>query len=108
MPNRPPKTYYEALLESLRGWHEARHDLRPWWEYFLGMLTAAYNEFENRVGTITTARGAKREMVCNVVSRLPMRFSIKDLQRALSGLRSGGKVKCLGRGPDARWEKTGG
>jgi len=68
------ETYYEALHRSSQGWHEGRHDLRPWWNYFLGTLIAAYKEFEERVGTITTARGAKREMVQQTIKRLPSRF----------------------------------
>jgi Fic family protein len=114
------ETYYEALLQSSRGWHEGGHDLRPWWEYFLGMLTAAYKEFESRVGTLTSARGAKREMVRNAIRRLPQRFTIGELkrtcpgvsyptlQRALADLRREKKIRCLGRGPDAQWERIGG
>jgi len=110
------ETYYEALLKSSKGWHESEHDLLPWWEYFLGMLIAAYKEFEDRVGTITSARGAKREMVRNAVVRMRGRFTIADLQkacpgvsyptlqRALGELRKMGKVKCLRRGADAEWE----
>jgi len=113
------ETYYEALLKSSQGWHEAKHDLRPWWNYFLGMLTAAYREFESRVGAITSARGAKRELVRRAVERLPGRFAIGDLkricpgvsyptlQRALADLKKEGKIECLGRGPDAQWEKRG-
>jgi len=110
------ESYYEALFKSSQGWHDAQHDLRPWWNYFLGMLTAAYKEFEARVGTITSAKGAKREMVRSAVMRMPGRFSIGELQRACPGvsyptlqraladLRKEGKVRCLGRGPDAQWE----
>jgi len=114
------ETYYETLLKSSLDWHKGQHDLRPWWNYFLGMLTAAYKEFESRVGTITSARGAKREMVRASIGRLPVRFTISDLkrlcpgvsyptlQRALSDLRNEKKIKCLGRGPDARWERIEG
>lgn len=110
------ETYYEALLKSSQGWHDAQHDLRPWWNYFLGMLTAAYKEFEQRIGKITSARGSKREMVRMAVERITGRFTIGDLkracpgvsyptlQRALADLRIEGKVRCLGRGPDAQWE----
>jgi hypothetical protein len=28
------ETYYEALQKSSGGWHEGRHDLRPWWVLF--------------------------------------------------------------------------
>ncbi|OGI57774.1 MAG: cell filamentation protein Fic, partial [Candidatus Muproteobacteria bacterium RIFCSPHIGHO2_01_FULL_61_200] len=100
------ETYYEALHKSSQGWHEGRHDLRPWWNYFLGMLTAAYKEFEGRVGSITSARGAKREMVRRAIAHLPPRFTIGDikracpgvsyptLQRALADLRNEKKIRC--------------
>jgi Fic family protein len=113
------ETYYDTLFQSSQRWHEAEHDLRPWWEYFVGTLTAAYKEFESRVGTLTTARGAKREMVRNCVARLPARFRIGDVQRACPGvsyatlqramneLRRDGRVRCLGRGRDAEWERIG-
>jgi len=113
------ETYYEALHKSSQGWHEGRHDLRPWWNYILGMLTAAYKEFEGRVGSITSARGAKREMVQNAIRRLPDRFRIGDLQRscpgvsyptlkrALSDLKRQRKIRCLGKGRDAEWERMG-
>jgi Fic family protein len=113
------ETYYEVLLKSSHGWHEAKHDLRPWWNYFLGTLIAAYREFEERVGTITTAKGAKREMVQQAVKRLPNRFRIAELQRvcpgvsyptlkrALEDLKRQKKVRCLGKGRDAQWERIG-
>ena len=111
------ETYYEALYRSSQGWHEGRHDLRPWVEYFLGVLIAAYNDFEARVGTISSAKGAKRVLVKNAVDHLPPRFTIgelaqvckgisrKTLARALRDLREEGAVRSLGRGPDAQWEK---
>lgn len=114
------ETYYDALYKSSQGWHDAGHDIRSWWNYFIGMLTAAYKEFETRVGTITSARGAKREMVVRAINSLPAHFTIGDvrracpgvsyptLQRALADLRKGKKVKCLGRGPDALWERIKG
>jgi Fic family protein len=113
------ETYYEALLQSSRGWHDSAHDLRPWWEYFLGMATAAYKEFESRVGNLTSTRGAKRELVQDTIERLPARFRLADLQRACPGvsyptvkraladLKRGGRLRCLGKGRDAEWERTG-
>jgi phosphoglycolate phosphatase-like HAD superfamily hydrolase len=71
------------------------------------------------VGTLTTARGAKREMVQNAIQRLPDRFRLGDLQRACPGvsyptlkraladLKREGKPRCLGKGRDAEWERTG-
>jgi hypothetical protein len=80
------------------------------------MLTAGYKEFEVRVGTITSARGAKREMVRDAIERMTGRFSIDELrrvcpgvsyptlQRALADLRRDGRIRSLGRGPNAKWE----
>jgi Fic family protein len=111
------ESYYEALHKSSLKWHEGEHDLRPWWNYFIGMLTAAYKEFEERVGTITNARGAKREMVENAILRLPHRFRLSDIQRAcptvsyptvkraLSDLAKEKTIRCLGKGRDAEWER---
>lgn len=111
------ESYYEALHKSSQKWHDGEHDLRPWWNYFVGILTAAYKELEDRVGSINHARGAKREMVRNAIQRMTGRFSIADLrrvcpavsyptlQRALFELRKNKTIKCLGRGPDAEWEK---
>lgn len=114
------ETYYDALYQSSKGWHRRSHDLRPWWNYFLGMLTAAYKEFEERVGKITSARGAKRQMVRAAVERMKGPFTIDDLrracpgvsyptlQRALADLRREKRVRCLGRGPRAQWQRVGG
>lgn len=113
------ETYYDSLFQSSQAWHKAEHDLRPWWEYFLGTLTAAYKEFESRVGTLTSAKGAKRQMVQNAIQHLPARFKMSDVQRASSGvsyptlkramadLRRAGKLRCLGKGRDAEWERIG-
>ena len=80
------ETYYEALHKSSQGWHEGRHDLRPWVDYFLGTLIAAYNDFEARVGTISSAKGARRELVKNAIHHLPPRFTIGELERVCKGI----------------------
>lgn len=113
------ETYYETLLKSSQHWHEEKHDLRPWWNYFLGTLVAAYKEFEDRAGVITSARGVKRDMICQTVERLPTRFRFSELHRACPGvsyptlkralfdLKRQKKIKCLGKGRDAQWERIG-
>jgi Fic family protein len=113
--------YYDSLSASSQGWHEARHSLVPWWEYFVGvMLVKAYRRFEERVGVTTTRRGAKRDMIRDAVSRLPKRFRYADLERtlpaisrptiarALRELRIEGAVRCVKPGRDAAWEKVSG
>ena len=42
--------YYDVLHRSSEGWHEGRHDLLPWLNYFLATLRRAWFELEQRVG----------------------------------------------------------
>src|SRR6266581_1193425 len=110
--------YYDSLHASSQGWHEGQHSLVPWWEYFVGvMLVKAYREFEERVGATAAKRGAKRDMIRDVVSRLPNAFRYADLERALPAisrptiaralreLRAEGAIRCVKPGRDATWEK---
>ncbi|MBW2076502.1 MAG: Fic family protein [Deltaproteobacteria bacterium] len=111
------ETYYDSLYQSSQGWHQGEHDLRPWWEYFLGTLIAAYREFDERTAMITSARGIKSEMVRQAIERLPVEFSIGELEEVcpnvsrdmirvvLNDLRGEGKVRCQGKGRFARWKK---
>jgi Fic family protein len=46
---RTAESYYDVLRKSSQGWHEGEQDLSPWIEYFLGILVAAYREFEESV-----------------------------------------------------------
>ncbi|MFI5378901.1 MAG: cell filamentation protein Fic, partial [Tepidisphaerales bacterium] len=69
------------------------------------------------VGTLSSVKGAKREMVQNAIQRLPSRFRMGDVQRACPGvsyptlkraladLKGEGKLRCLGKGRDAEWER---
>lgn len=99
-------------------WHQRQHNLLPWWEYFLGVVVlSAYREFEERVGLVTTTRGAKREMILDAVQRLPKQFQFADVERACPGvsrptinralaeLRKTGQILCIKPGRDAVWEK---
>ena len=113
------ETYYEALQISSKGWQEGTHSLKSWWEYSLGVVIGAYQEFERRVGTITKARGAKTSIVEETIENLPTRFSISDVERLcpsvsrdmirviLNRLRKEGHLACKGTGRSALWEKRG-
>jgi Fic family protein len=113
------ETYYESLLRSSKGWHEGRHDLSPWLEYFLGVLIAAYKELEARVSSVSKARGAKTQLVVDCVQHLPAEFKISELinacpgiprptvNRILNDMQSRGEVECSGRGRSAVWRRLG-
>jgi Fic family protein len=43
------ETYYETLQASSTGWHDGRHDILPWFHYFLSTIHTAYRELEESV-----------------------------------------------------------
>jgi Fic family protein len=110
--------YYDTLFESSQGWHQGRHTLLPWWEYFLGVvLLTAYRELEGRTGRITSGHGAKSDLVERTVEHLPYRFRLADVLRACPGvsrptinrvlqrLRQEGRIELVKSGRAAAWEK---
>jgi Fic family protein len=113
------ESYYEALARSSEGWHEGRHDLAPWWAYFLTIVRSAYGEFERRIGQLATRRGAKTEAVEAAIAQLPDQFSIGDLERLcpsvsrdmvrtiLKSLRRQRRLTIQKRGRYAIWRKLG-
>ena len=110
--------YYDVLQRSSTGWHEGRHDLFPWLNYFLTIVRGAYREFEDRVGQVRSPRGAKTALVQAAIEAFPGQFTLGDLERACPGvsrdmirhvlrdLRRAGWVACLGRGPGAPWRRA--
>jgi Fic family protein len=114
--------YYETLQKASVEWHEGEHSLSSWWEYLVGVvILSAYREFiGDRSGVVTTRRGAKSEIVVDVINRLATHFSMTDIKRAcpdvshptirrvLDKLKAEGKIRPVGRGPAASWEKVDG
>jgi Fic family protein len=114
------ESYYDTLYVSSQKWHQGKHSLVPWWEYFLGvMLLSAYREFEKRAGVLTTIYGAKSQMIVDAIDRLSGNFRVADIHRICPGvsvdlirsrlkeLKRAGKVEPSGRGPKAVWRKVG-
>lgn len=112
--------YYETLELGSKRWHEGRHDPWPYIGYLLYILKTAYREFEERVGRVASPRGAKTELVSVAIKRQQGPFRVADLQnecpgvsidlirRVLKALRASRKVRCLGRGQNARWTRLSG
>ncbi|MDR1946754.1 MAG: Fic family protein, partial [Desulfovibrio sp.] len=110
--------YYETLEQSSQGWHEGRHDPWPYINYILSIMKAAYREFEESLGQFQNARGEKTSLVLRGIDGFPGSFSVAGLcgkcpgvsvdmiRRVLKNLRAQNKVECLGRGQNARWQKT--
>ena len=113
------ETYYETLNKSSQQWHEAKHDVLPWLNYFLGTIVAAYKEFEERASHASPARGAKTGIVEAAINRQLGKFSISDIEqecpnvsrvmikKVLSQMSAAKKIKCLGKGKSAKWLRMG-
>lgn len=107
--------YYETLEASSKGWHEGRHDVHPWLNYFWGALTRAGREFEERVGTVANAPGTKSEMIRAAILRRIGPFTSTEIERECPGvshelvrivlraLRDEGAIVRQGRGRGSKW-----
>lgn len=108
--------YYQTLEVSSRGWHDGRHDVMPWLEYFWGTLLRAYREFEERVTRVRYAPGAKTEQVRLAVFRRNRPFAISEIEtecadvsrdmvrHVLRKMREEGLLEVVGRGRGAKWQ----
>lgn len=112
------ESYYDALAKSSAGWHSGDHSLLPWTEYLLGVILASYRQFEQRVGSLSSAKGAKSQMVLDTLRAFSGDFSSSAIRERCPGVsldlirsilkeqRKLGAVESLGRGPMARWRKV--
>lgn len=109
------ETYYETLNKSSQRWHEAKHDVSPWLNYFLGIVLTAYKELEERAQNIQQKKGAKTALLTQAIDSQQGEFSISDIERAcpavsrvmikkvLLQMQNDQKIKCLGKGQSAKW-----
>lgn len=108
--------YYEALQRSSQRWHDGKHDLTPWLNFFLAIIRRGCAEFEQRAGQIKSPRSSKTTFVLDAIQRQPGEFSVADLQKECPGVSldmirhllkklRGKEVACLGRGHQARWRR---
>ena len=112
--------YYETLEQSSMNWHESKHDPWPYINYTLYIIKTAYREFEKRLGRIQSPKGEKTSLVLYAIDNTIGPFSVAELQNecpnvsmdmirsVLKKLRAKDQVECLGRGQNARWQKTAG
>lgn len=103
-------SYYEALQESSRNWHEEENDYEPFVTYLLGVFVAAYKEFFARTHLIEEKKIAKPNRVeeeirntlgtitkAELLERVPG-VSQTTIQRVLAELTKQGKIKKIGNG----------
>jgi Fic family protein len=111
--------YYEVLEQSSARWHKGKHDPWPTMNFLLFILAQACKEFEQRVGQLKSPRGEKTEAVLAAIDCQISTFRVADLQAECPGvgldlirhllarLRKEKRIKALGTGRGAKWEKLG-
>jgi Fic family protein len=112
------ESYYETLEICSGHWHSGKHEVKPWLNYFWGVLIRAYREFEERVGVITTSKGSKTELIRSAINRRVKPFSIIDIEsdcpgvsrdmirRVLRQMRDEGIIIASSGGRGATWQKV--
>ncbi len=109
--------YYASLLASTHSWHENKHDPWPWLTYFVEILAAAYDRFENGASSATSS-GTKQERVRDhVLHHASEFFRTADIRTAIPGvsdptirlvldaLRREGRIRSSGTGRGAVWQR---
>lgn len=101
--------YYDALSRSQDGWHERTEDIIPFIKYMLGIILAAYKDFEDRMDLIGVKLSAI-EMVRRASKNKLGRFNKQDIRElcpnlsdssiegALRKMLSSGELKREGKG----------
>lgn len=104
------ETYYEVLQESSYNWHEGSNDYAPFVEYMLGILIAAYRDFDARLELLADKSLSKPDRVREIIKdhlgkitkseimeKLPD-VSQVTVQRALNDLAKNGTIQKIGGG----------
>jgi hypothetical protein len=109
----------ETKTECSQGWHEGANPIVPWWNYFLGFLRRAYQEFAALVES-APRRPAKAELVRTAIAAQVGPFTLADIRgqvpgisaplvkKVLGEMKKAGHVRLVGRGRGAKWEVAAG
>lgn len=104
------ETYYEALQASSCNWHKGTNEYAPFITYMLGILLAAYRDFESRIELLTikglSKPGRVRTVIKNHLGKITKSeimakcpdISQITVQRALADLLKSGEITKLSGG----------
>lgn len=101
--------YYDALNSSQNGWHEGTEDALPFVKYFLGIVLAAYKDFEDRFAIVEEKLPAidmVRKASLNKIGRFTKQdirelcpsLSISSIEGSLRKMVATGELKREGSG----------
>jgi len=105
--------YYRTLAESSLNWHTSKHDLFPWWSYFLGHLRTGYQGLKDRVDL--KSGDSKTDLIRGLVREMNHPFSVSDIvklqpdldreivKKALAQMKRENIIRLTGKGRGAKW-----
>ena len=112
------KKEFQAVLQTAdTDEKKGSSDMTDWWRFWLEVLLQAYRELSLRAGALSGRRGAKTDMVLAWIASAPQDFSIREIQqqvpecgielirKILKEQKAAGRVRCMGRGPNALWRR---
>lgn len=111
------ETYYESLNKSSMLWHDGKHNLHIWLEYFLGTILRAYKELEERVGLVRDTKGSKGDRIERTIEGILGYFTKEQIRnkcpdigeatinRVFTKLKKARKIEVVGKGRNAKWKK---
>lgn len=103
-------TYYEALQESSKQWHEGENNYALFVRYMLGVIVNAYREFSSRVKLLTMSDLSKSERVREIIKETMGTITKTEIvkkcpdiskitvERAIADLVASGEVVKIGGG----------
>ncbi len=104
------ETYYEVLQQSSNNWHEGTNDYASFVTYMLGILVAAYRDFETRIELLTNRGLSKPDRVREIIKKHFGKITKSEImaqcpdisqitvQRALTDMMKNGEITKLGGG----------
>ena len=111
-------SYYATLKQSSEHWHEGKNDIWPFVRYMLGVLLAAYRDFESRVAVISDAKMTKEERIrkfadekvglftkAEIIQSCPD-IAATTIEKVLSEMKREGIIKTVGAGRGTKWCKV--
>lgn len=109
------ETYYHVLKECSIDWHNGKHEILPWWKYFLSILRESYRELSDRVELLKAPAKDKRGLIRELALSQYGEFTLKELslklpnistpmvKKVLAELKKEKLLKLNGVGRGAKW-----
>ena len=115
--SRRRTAYNEALLASMNGWEEARHDLHHWSAFLLSLIRDSYDEVSRRTDELAAVADQAAKL-SETINKMPQVFRSADLRSKLPGvpesitrivlnrMREAGRLQGTVKGAEVEWRKV--